>query len=136
MNDYTYDLADEIASYLREYLKTYNRYKPTVSTLPKGSTFPKVVFECIDNRSSGRTSCLLETHSSVTYEIDIFAKEKNGISERTIARDIANDIDHVMSRILGLKRILKKPTPDIDVSIYRITLRYTGIINDQRNCFI
>ena len=130
------ELSDYVFKYLKNYLQEKNEYTPVVSTLSKGTKFPLVVFDIADDKESDRSTHRIDSFSSIVYEIDIYAKAKDNISERTIARSIEKDIKHVMGKVLGLRRILDKPTPDVDVSVYRITLRYAGTIYDQRDCFV
>lgn len=125
---------EEVRKGLKEYLERNSKFKPKVMNSPKGNYFPKVVVMKIDDREISSTTLRLDVKSSITFEIDIFAKEQ-GVSEVSIAAEIEELVKEYMGTICGFKRTLDKPTPNIDTSVYRITMRYTANLNEFRNVF-
>lgn len=125
---------DEVRIGLKDFLLENSKYNPKVMSSPKGSVFPKVVFIKVDDRTVGRTTFLLDSISNVAFEVDIYAKE-NVVSEVTIANELESLIKEYMGNICGFKRTLDKPTPNIDTSVYRITMRYEANVNETRNVF-
>lgn len=95
---------------------------------PTPSSFPFVSIEEQDNFVYDRTSTLdeLENHCEVMYQVDVYSNRKD--TAKSEAKKIANYIDEVFN---GLKftRIVKAYTPNVDRSIFRITMRYTAVIS-------
>lgn len=126
-------IYDEVRQGLKEYLSK-SKYDPKVMSSPKGNYFPKVVFTKVDDREIEKTTLRLDVKSSVVFEIDIYAKEQ-GVSEVTIATELEELVKEYMGTIRNFKRTLDKPTPNVDVSVYRITMRYETNVNEFRNAF-
>lgn len=124
----------EVIQEYKQYLETKSKYKPKVMSMPKGNYFPKVVITKIDDRETGKSTYGLDRKSNITLEIDIYAKEQ-GVSEVTIANELEEITKEYMGLHLGMKRTLDKPTPNIDTSVYRITMRYEAVMNEIRNVF-
>ena len=132
MIDNLYLIKQNLDNYLKH--TPFNNIK--AQTTPKGDTFPKIVIQDITNTERERDFGGINRFSAVTYEIEIYAKASGGKSERTIANELKTHIRRFMEDELGLKRVYDSPTPNIDTSVYRITMRYTVVINDKRNKFI
>ena len=79
-------------------------------------------------------------YNGVYYEIEIFAIDKAAankiISNITICNELKELVDKVMSSYFQLERTLCQPTPNVDKNIYRITMRYTANIWDNKNMLI
>ena len=104
-----------------------------------------IVLDEINNRTSLSTTRHEETISSVSFEINIYcpndsSKEEDGelilISKKEQARELRKLVDEVLSGYYRLNRYFCQPTPNIDNTVYRITMRYSGKINDNRLKFL
>ena len=136
MNIETYDFVyDVIKLQLDTILKDYG-----VIVLKKSKQeedrFPLVVVTEEDNVIQFSTLNKEETASKLYYEINIYTRDKlvNGDMkyDMEIARIIAKEIDAVLNMKYKFDRILCEPTPNLDDSIYRITMRYSIVQNDNR----
>lgn len=136
MNIETYNFVyDVIKLQLEEVLKDYE-----IIVLKKSKQeedrFPLVVVTEEDNFISSSTLNNEETNSKLYYEINIYARDKivNGdlMYDMEIARKIASEIDAVLNLKYKFNRISCRPTPNLDDSIYRITMRYSIVQSDNR----
>ena len=93
------------------------------------ASFPCVSVVEADTRVYERTRDLsgIEHHAELMYEINIYTNDSNG--KKSKAKAIAQIVDNVMSGML-FTRTFRGQTPNIDRSIYRITLRYKGVIGE------
>lgn len=92
------------------------------------SSFPCITMEEMDNEVYQRSmdSSDLENHARVSYEINVYSNIDEG--KKSQAKAIAQIIDSVMQSN-NFVREFYSPMPNIDVTIYRITLRYSGIVS-------
>lgn len=92
--------------------------------------FPCVTIVEADNRVLERTRDLsgVEHYARVMYEINVYSNKKD--SKKTEAKEISNMIDSLMSDML-FTRTFRGQTPNIDRTIYRITLRYIAVISEN-----
>lgn len=104
-----------------------------------------IVLEEIDNRIGLATTRFEETTSNVSFEVniycpnDIVTKENDeviAISKMEQARELRKLVDEVLGDYYKLTRDFCQPTPNLDNTIYRITMRYSGRINDKKIKFI
>ena len=96
------------------------------------AAFPCVSIVEADNAVLERTRDLsgVEHHAKVMYEINVFTNDANGKKSR--AKAIADVIDMQMSAML-FTRTFRGQTPNVDRSIYRVTLRYKGVVGEAVN---
>lgn len=93
-------------------------------------SFPCIVVEMLSDITTkgtlefGKTS---ENHADVTFQIDVYCN--NGDDRKQTAKTIFAFLDTTMQN-MGFVRILATPTPNIDRTIYRITGRYTGRVDE------
>lgn len=94
------------------------------------ASFPCVTVVEADNRVLERTRDLsgVEHNARVMYEINVYTNDANG--KKAKAKEISNVIDNVMSELL-FTRTFRGQTPNIDRTIYRITLRYIGVVSEN-----
>lgn len=104
-----------------------------------------IVLEEIDNRIGLATTRLEETISNINFEVNIYcpndvvAKENDEItalSKMEQARELRKLVDDVLGGYYKLTRTFCQPTPNLDNTIYRITMRYSGRINDNKIKFV
>lgn len=93
------------------------------------ASFPCVTIVEADNKVYERTRDLdgVEHYAEIMYEINIYTNNGNG--KKTMAKSIAQEIDTVMSGML-FTRTFRGQTPNIDRTIYRITMRYSGVVRE------
>lgn len=94
------------------------------------ASFPCVTIVEADNRVLNETRDLsgIEHYARVMYEINVYTND--AIGKKSKAKAIANVIDGVMSQML-FTRTFRRQTPNIDRTIYRITLRYTAVVSEN-----
>lgn len=93
------------------------------------ASFPCVTIVEADNAVYERTRDLsgVEHHAQVMYEINIYTNDSQG--KKSKAKSISNMIDGMMTDML-FTRTFRGQTPNIDRSIYRITMRYHAIVRE------
>ena len=91
------------------------------------TTFPCITIEEINNEIYQETmdSSALENHVRVSFEINVYTNTDDG--KKAQAKNICDIIDGVM-QANNFIREFYSPMPNIDITIYRITLRYSGIV--------
>lgn len=71
----------------------------------------------------------IENHDTIMYEADVFSNLEEGKKQQ--AKEIAEIIDSVFCT-LGFTRTFCEPVENLsDAAIYRIKLRFTGIVDKQ-----
>lgn len=136
------DVYDILYQNLKKHLKENLGYDFEITKLSKKQTdrFPLVVFTEEDNALSFSTLRREETQSILYYEINIFTTDKTISGKKyyavDIARDISRHIDTVLNKKYHMDRLFCRPTPNLDDSIYRITMRYSVRLDDNRVKFI
>lgn len=98
----------------------------TFTAVPSG--FPYVaVYETSNTQPQAyQDNTKQELYAEVTYEAQVFA---NDAAKKSTAKAIAQIVDSTMQRI-GFMRTFMNPVPNIDRTIYRIALRYRGVVQD------
>lgn len=94
------------------------------------SDFPCVTVEEIGNTTYRRTQevATMEREATVTYAINVYTN--NSSNKKTVAKKIAKTVDATMQG-LYFTRLVNTPTPNIDRSIYRITMRYEAVVGTK-----
>ena len=89
--------------------------------------FPHVCIEMSDNTVSARymTAQDREFATEQTFTVNIFTVSETPKSD---AKAIASTVDDTLTA-LGFRRSMYLRTPNVDRNIYRLTLRYTGMIS-------
>lgn len=92
-------------------------------------SFPCVTVEEIGNTVYRKTQDeSVENEATVTYDINVYTN--NGSTKKSAAKKIANTVDTAMKG-LNFTRLLKTPTPNVDRTIYRYTLRYEAVVGSK-----
>ena len=136
------DVYDILYQNLKKHLKENLGYDFEITKLSKkqADRFPLIVFTEEDNALSSSTLRKEETQSNLYYEINIFTRDKTINGKKyyaiEIARDISSHIDMVLGKKYRMNRLFCRPTPNLDDSIYRITMRYSVRLDDNRVKFI
>ena len=96
------------------------------SIVEKPSKFPCVTFIEADNFTyiPSLDDSLTEHHANLMYECNVYANDKN---RKATAKAITEIVDNIMQS-MKFTRTYKNAIPNQDRSIFRITLRYKGIV--------
>lgn len=91
------------------------------------AAFPHVCLEMTDSTVNAEymTASNREFATDQTFTANIFS---NTATAKTDAKKLAEIVDGVMSGI-GFRRSMYLRTPNIDRTIYRLTLRFTGTVS-------
>ena len=123
MIDIENTMFNKVATALRanhEGIKVYGEY------VQEPASFPCVnMWESSNNIYAERESTSsIDDYANVGYTIQVFT---NTTTKKADAKAIANEIDAIM---VGhrFRRVLMQQIPNIDRTIYRIELRYTGTV--------
>lgn len=89
-------------------------------------SFPCVTIQETDNATvtASQDIALLEHHARVNYQIDIYST-----AGKSQAKQILDIVDTTM-QTMKFTRTMCGRTPNIDRTIYRITIRYTAIVGE------
>lgn len=92
--------------------------------------FPAVTVVESDNRVYKKMSALeIENHAELTYDCNVYSNKASG--RKTEAKAIAETLDTAFKN-MGFTRRMKQPMPNLqDSRIYRIFLRYEGIVDTE-----
>lgn len=131
------DIYNEIYNTLHVFIKNNTNFPVDIkqSSLDKISK-NLVVFTEENNIENSSTTRKEETTSKLSFELNIYSPidrviNKELISKVEQARQLRLLVDYVMNSHYKLNRIFCQPTPNIDNNVYRITMRYTGLLNDN-----
>ena len=93
------------------------------------ASFPCVTIVEADNKVYKQTRDLsgVEHYAQVMYEINVYSNKANG--KKSEAKEISNMIDGMMTDML-FTRTFRGQTPNIDRTIYRITMRYEAVVRE------
>lgn len=93
------------------------------------ASFPCVTIVEADNQVLQYTRDLsgVEHYAKIMYEINVYSNKASG--KKSEAKEISNMIDGLMTDML-FTRTFRGQTPNIDRTIYRITLRYEGVVRE------
>ena len=93
---------------------------------PSPASFPFISVEEIDsaNLLKYQDNTNAERYTEVTYEVNICTNDK---LKKSTAKAIAQVVDTAMNGMKFL-RLSKTPTPNIDRTVYRLTMRYSAVV--------
>lgn len=108
-------------------LDSYNNVDISSEYVENPAKFPHICLEMTDSAVSARymTAQDREFATEQAFSVNIFT---NTPTAKTDAKKLAEIVDGVMQG-LGFRRTLYLRTPNVDRTIYRLTLRYTGIVS-------
>lgn len=106
--------------------QTYTNLKVVSDYIEVSESFPLVSVVQTDNYTHlGTQDAELEDHAvNVTFEINVYA---NDSKKKSTAKKIASAVDEEMLKNL-FTRIFMGQTPNVDRTVYRITMRYTAVV--------
>lgn len=127
-------LYEKVYTGLKQFILDNSELSPHVLKKPSGDLFPKVVVEEISNTSISNAG-FMESVSLLGFEINIYAKDIGAMDSMEVARSLTDLVSRYMDNQMKFKRIMAKPTPNVDDTIYRITMRYVTQASDYRGHF-
>lgn len=125
MIDMEREIFAEVEKQVRE---KYPKVFMTGEIVSAPPSFPCVSLEEVDNAGfrNSMTQEDEENHAAVTYELNVYSNKKTG--KKAECREIAGLIDGILS-CLNFTRMMLKPVPNRDATIYRILGRYRAVIS-------
>ena len=124
------DVENIIFTRLAQALRTaYNGISVYGEYVEVPASFPCVTIVEADNKVYAPTRDLsgVEHHAQVMYEINVYSNKGN--AKKSQAKEIINMIDGLMTDML-FTRTFRGQIPNVDRTIYRITLRYQGVVRE------
>lgn len=117
----------QLATALRTSFSGISVYGEYVET---PASFPCVTIVEADNSvlQMARDLSGVEHYAQIMYEINVYTDDGNG--KKAKAKSIAKVIDDVMSGLL-FTRTFRGQTPNLDRTIYRITMRYSAVVSEN-----
>lgn len=122
------DLENYIYTYVRsDLLNAFSKIDISSEYTENPASFPHVCIEMSDNttHAESMTAQQREFAAEQTFTVNIFTISPTRKSD---AKAIAAVVDSSLST-LGFRRAMYLRTPNIDRNIYRLTLRYNGIVS-------
>lgn len=99
--------------------------------VPAPSGFPSVQIVEADNYTYTRTQDeqLTEHNARLMYTVDVYTDNITG--KKSLAKQIANTVDTEMQN-MKFTRTMYSQTPNVDRTIYRITMRYEAVVAEPK----
>ena len=118
----------------QEAIKVFPKLSMKGEEIRVPSEIPCASLEEIDNVSYDKTadSSSNENHAEVTYELSVYSNKTSG--KKSECKKIFALIDGLMLD-MGFSRIMKKPQPIEDSSVYRLIGRYRGVVDKDKNIY-
>ena len=101
-------------------IKVYGEY------VPEDASFPCVCLWESDNAivAQHEDNTSLDNYVTVSYSVQVFT---NSPTKKLDGKAIAKDVDDIMTR-LRFRRAMMSQVPNMERTIYRYELRYTGTV--------
>ena len=128
------EVFDEIQASIEDELDISNPYDAIVLSYVPSYEFdelPVIVLSQIDYRLVNETLNKNEKRHELVIEAQIFSIDEEGETKRTIGNSLADLIEDVIQNTYGLNLEMSNVIPNLDENIYRIVLRFRGIIDDD-----
>lgn len=119
-------IIDKVNKGLAPLKADYPKLRVVSDYIETSETFPLVSVVESDNYTHLPTqdAALVDHAVNVAYEVNIFANDKK---KKTTAKKVASAVDEIMLENLFTRTFMGN-TPNMDRSIYRITMRYTAVV--------
>jgi hypothetical protein len=136
------ELMNQIYEDLASYLVTKSKYGPRVvaKSLKQSDKFPLVVITEGNNANTLVSTDFGEKTDTINISVNIYAQDKaignETVADVVIARELMKLVDDIVGTKYRMLRTDCRPTPNLDNSIYRVTMNYTKRIITKRNILI
>lgn len=129
------NLYKEIFDYAKKRIVEDSQYNPSVFlATPKSSKiFPVVIFNKQEDNLKNENLKKAEQKYNLIIDINIYSSNKGKVNKEVIVSELAEIVDKVMQDEIGFKRIDNKPLPNIDETIDRRYLEYSGVYDSEQN---
>ena len=119
-------IVDKVNTAVASLKTTYPKIKVVSEYIETSETFPVVSVVESDNYTHLATqdASLVDHAANVSFEINIFANDKY---KKSTAKKIAAVVDACMLSNLFTRTFMGQ-TPNVDRTIFRITMRYTAVV--------
>ena len=119
-------IVDKVNTGLATLKQTYPKLKVVSEYVETMAEFPLVSVVEEDNYSHlGTQDAELVDHAvNVMYSVNVYTHGKN---KKSVAKQIASKVDETMLSNL-FTRTFMGVTPNVDRTVYRITMRYTAVV--------
>jgi len=128
------EVFDEIQESIEDELVISNPYDAIVLSYVPSYEFnelPVIVLSQIDYRLVAETLNKNEKRHELVIEAQIFSIDEESTTKRTIGNSLADMVEDVIQNTYGLNLEMSNVLPNLDENIYRIVLRFRGIIDDD-----
>ena len=136
------DFANQVYKDVKQYISENDTYSTRVrnKSLKESDKFPLITITEDDNVNEIVDTRFRESTDKMYFSVNIYAQDKavgnTTISNVNIARELASMVDEVMGKKYRMQRTSCKPTPNLDNTIYRITMKYTKKLIVNKNILI
>lgn len=119
-------MVDKVNTAVASLKTTYPKLKVVSDYVYTSETFPVISVVESDNYTHLATQdAALEDHAAnVAFEINIFA---NDSKKKSTAKKVAAEVDKCMLENLFTRTFMGQ-TPNVDETVFRITMRYTAVV--------
>lgn len=119
-------IVDKVNNAVSSLKTTYPKLRVVSDYIETSETFPLISVVESDNYTHLATqdAALVDHAVNVSFEINIFANDKK---KKSTAKAIAAVVDAEMLNNL-FTRIFMGQTPNVDRTVFRITMRYTAVV--------
>lgn len=139
-----YDFYEDTFAKYKAFIQKYSQYNPEVVKYSNNtaSIFPTIVFIMSNNTSTDNGSVdRIEKYDAIYFTIDIYTKNKiKGTNIVTASQVINNELSKLTTQffgnMMGMKKTLDSPTPNLDTSILRKTIQYQCLRGNVRGNII
>ena len=139
-----YDFFEDTYDKYKKYIKKHSKYKPEVVKYNNNasSVFPIISFVMSNNVDTDIGSVdRIEKYDAIYFTINIYTKNKvNGTNIVAASQVINNELSVLTTQffgnIMGMKKTLDSPTPNIDKDILRKTIQYQCLRGNVRGNII
>ena len=128
----SYDFYEKMFAQYKDFIENNSIYKPSVVKYNNNmaSKFPTIVFYMSNNTNTDNgTVDRIEKYEAIYFTINIYTKDKTkGTSIVTTSQVINNELSKLTTQffgnMIGMKKTLDSPQPNLDTSILRKVIQY------------
>ena len=136
------DFTNQVYRDVKEYVSEKSQYAPRVrnKALKESDKFPLITIIEDDNTNELVSINFQESTDKIFISVNIYAVDmplgNATISNVNIVRELARLVDDIVGKKYKMRRTYCKPTPNLDNTVYRITMKYTKKIITSKNILI
>jgi len=136
------NFINQIYKDLKEHTIKNSRYSPRVTrkALKQSDKFPLITVTINNNRNILKDTTGIESTDRLDIDINIYAEDmaigNEKISNVNIVAELGYLVDEILGRKYRMRRTSCKPTPNLDETIYRETMKYSKKMITNKNLLI